>query len=371
MKISVLTFALILGALQARCTIHTVSNDVNHPAQFSDIQSALNAANAGDTIYVNGTQYLYPDFEVSKKAIIIGAGYNSSNQLNLNTTVNNISLNKTLVQNDASGTVIMGFMIYDQVGLASGSSAVNNITLTRNFFRPNNNFTVVSICSTCSNWLIYNNIFINCCGGSYTVGIDGGNGSTNVIIQNNFFSSEGNGIQNFNQSSVVIDHNIFQNTGIAAVKFATITNNIYVTTNSRNFMDANTNYNIFDDNLSIVNSIGPDAPTNSFLGGTNSGAGNQVGVDPLFTAVADLNNFNYSFNYRLQSGSPGHNAGTDGTDLGVYGGTYPFPSGGTPGGGYDTSAPPPIPQVTGMNIQNASVLPAAQLKVTVQATINN
>jgi hypothetical protein len=57
--------------------------------------------------------------------------------------------------------------------------------------------------------------------------------------------------------------------------------------------------------------------------------------------------------------------------LGVYGGSFPFPSGGTPGGGFDTSALPPIPQVTEVNIQNATLQPGTPLNVNVKAKINN
>jgi hypothetical protein len=135
-------------------------------------------------------------------------------------------------------------------------------------------------------------------------------------------------------------------------------------------MDTNVSNCTFNSNLSLSQNIANGS--NSFLAQSNTGGSNIVGSDPLFTTCSDFNNYNGTFNYRLQSpGSPGHNTGTDGTDIGIYGGTYPFPSGGSPGSGYDMSAFPPIPQITNMNIQNASVLPGAQLKVSVQATINN
>jgi hypothetical protein len=103
----------------------------------------------------------------------------------------------------------------------------------------------------------------------------------------------------------------------------------------------------------------------------NTDSGNLVNVDPQFENVTNLDNFNFTFNYRLKTGSPARNAATNGTDLGIYAAPYPFPSGGAPGSGFDTSALPPIPQVTEMTIQNATVQPGAPLNVNVKARVNN
>jgi hypothetical protein len=137
----------------------------------------------------------------------------------------------------------------------------------------------------------------------------------------------------------------------------------------------------FNNNLSNQTTIGAASeynPTNNFVttyigagGGSNSGAGNQMGIDPLFENVTNNDTYNDTFNYRLKTGSPGKNAGTDGTDLGIYGGSYPFPSGGAIGSGFDTSPMPPIPQVTELNILNATVPVNGTLNVNVKATINN
>jgi len=35
-------------------------------------------------------------------------------------------------------------------------------------------------------------------------------------------------------------------------------------------------------------------------------------------------NYSYNNDYHLNQGSPGKNAGTDGNDIGIYGGTYPY-----------------------------------------------
>jgi hypothetical protein len=361
-RISFVIAALMLLGTEAFATIHTVSNDSNKPAQYTDVQSAINASTtlAGDTIYVSGTQYLYPDFTITKKLVLIGGGYSSGNQFNLITQVNYVYVYRDAGTNDASGTVISGFRINSQLTYsnANTSLSVTNIRLFRNWI--GNLYT--QYVST-SNWTIYNNIFTSYLDGAYS--------SSNFIIQNNIFIRCT--VDRFNQSSVVIDHNYFIHGGDAfdQIQYATITNNIITSSDNTRVMSPSVNYCTFNSNLSLTTNISSSSPAGSFIVQVNSGGNNIVGSDPMFTSVADFNNFSASNNYRLQSGSPGHNAGTDGTDIGIYGGTYPFPSGGAAGGGYDMSALPPIPQISSMNIQNASVLPGAQLKVSVQATVNN
>jgi hypothetical protein len=343
----------------AVATVRTVSNDPNNPAQYSTVQAALNASNHGDTVYVNGTQFTYPDFQINRRIVLIGAGYNVSNQLNLASMVSSINLFKDNGVNDASGTVIMGFRINCRLALAGGSLPVNNIRLSRNMIGTGGCFPTLMMTGALNNWTIYNNIVIG-------TTIDPN--ATNVLFQNNIVTVN---VSGSDQSSVIIDHNVFHNSNnLSTVRYATITNNIFVRT-SGNLMDANVQFNTFNNNLSILNTIGQTAPTNSFAGGPNTGAGNFVGVDPLFESVPDFNNYSPAHNYRLKSTSTARNAATDGTDLGIYGGSYPFPSGGAPGSGFDTGAMPAIPQITTLNILNSSLQPGSQLQVNVEARINN
>lgn len=360
MKKLVFLTLFILATTASFAVIRTVSNDPSNPAQYNTVQAALNDANHGDTIYVNGSQFVYADFQINRRVVLIGAGYNVANQLNLGTSVGAINLFKDTGVNDASGTVIVGFSVGCRIALAGGSLPVNDIRIFRNALGGGSCFPGFHIQGSSANWTIYNNIIRG-------ISIDAA--ATNILVQNNILTAS---IYGGNQSSIVIDHNIFHGggNGLSGTRFATITNNIFVRT-SGNCLDVNVQFNAFNNNLSILTTVGPNAPTNSFLGGPNTGSGNFVGVDPLFENVADFNNYSPLNNYRLKSTSTVRNAGTDGTDLGIYGGAYPFPSGGAPGSGFDTSPLPPIPQVTSVNIQNSTLQPGSQLQVNVQAKINN
>ena len=364
-KRTLLILAVVGMVTSAGATIRTVSNDLNKPAQYPDIPQAIAAASNGDTIYVNGTQYTYSDFTVNRKLVIIGAGFNVANQFNLASAVNNIYFFKDAGVNDGSGTAIAGFRVAN-IGLAGSSLAVSNIKMFRN--------QIGQITMQLINWAIYNNVFPGNC-----AGLDGNNNSSSVVIQNNIFYTATATIKNFNQPSVVIDHNLFINvtggcnagpTTFYNLQFAIITNNIFTSSSGINSF-TNVTQSTVNNNISVSSNISTVAPTNSFLANNNTGGGNQVGVNPLFVTDPDFNNYNATYNYRLQSTSPGHNAATDGTDIGIYGGSYPFPSGGAVGGGYDTSPLPPIPQINSVNIQNASVLPGQQLQVNVSAQVNN
>ena len=353
MKQLTLLLLISLVTVSSYATIRTVSNDPQNPAQFTTIQAAVDAAVAGDTIYVNGSSIGYNGASFNKRLVLIGAGYNPAGPQNIATSIpsSNLSMNA-----GASGSVITGFR------LCGISGSVDNIQIFRNFLGFGCGGLVLNLFG--NNWAISNNIFNN---GSIQI-----NNSSAVVIQNNIFS--GNGISGSNQPSILIDHNLFfgttTNPSLSSVQNALISNNIFVRTVGPT-IDAGTQSNSFINNLNLLTNVAATAPTNSFAGGSNAESGNFYGVNPQFENTPDFIGYNALYNYRLQNTSPYKNAGNDGTDLGIYGGGFPFPSSGAPGSGFDTSAQPPIPQVTNVNIQNTTLAPGAQLKVTIQATVKN
>ena len=79
--------------------------------------------------------------------------------------------------------------------------------------------------------------------------------------------------------------------------------------------------NAFTNNL--VHSTGDDTmpPTGGGVG--NSGSGNII-ANPDFVDMQMLNTWSSTYDFTLQGGSPAINAGTDGTDIGITGGSYPI-----------------------------------------------
>lgn len=91
---------------------------------------------------------------------------------------------------------------------------------------------------------------------------------------------------------------------------------------------------------------------------SNSSSGNFFETDPLFV---QFNWFDlYTSDLSLQSGSIGINAGTDGTDIGLFGGK-----------GFLVSGLPGIPQVESLVILNPNVPQNGTLNIKVDGKANN
>ena len=181
MKTSITLSILLIFTLAAQATIRTVSNNPDRPAQFPQVDAAIAASTAGDTIYVHGSQFTYVDFSVTKRLVIIGAGYNSNNQFNQPTRVNIIYMNRDTGLQNASGSVITGFLVISQFR-NNGNPGVENLTIFRN------NISNIYISNPGisgvygNNWVIYNNLISTISGGS---GGSTSSSSSNITIQNN------------------------------------------------------------------------------------------------------------------------------------------------------------------------------------------
>lgn len=358
--------------------VRTVSNDPTRPAQFNGtgntaFVAAHNASLAGDTIYVYGSPFDYGTLTISKRLVVMGAGYAPNNQFGQPTRAGQISLFRD-GSTDPSGSVIIGFLVSGSIN-CTGTLITNNVTVFRNRITS---YIYLYINSTlqATGWTIYNNIVYQILANATSRTAAS---ATNILIANNIIT---NGVAYFNSNTVLIDHNVFLGSGnLYQLWNVIISNNIFVRSSGDIFW-SEVVFCTFSKNISLQNTIGTASqysPTNIFEatftgsgGGANSGSGNLVGTNPLFVNVPNNNTFDATYNYRLQAASPGKAPfSTDGTDAGIYGGSYPFPSGGTPGSGFDTSPMPPIPQVTAVNIQNATIAPNGTLNVQVQGRVNN
>jgi hypothetical protein len=380
MKILSIIGLLILWHLSAFAAVRTVSNDPTRPAQFTTATgggntsfiAAHDASSPGDTLYVYGSPFDYGALTISKKMVVIGAGYGPNNQFGQPTRVGSISLFRD-GSTDASGSVIMGFLIGGSIS-CTGTLASLNITLSRNRIASSVQVYLNSSIPS-SGWTIYNNI-IGQIYGSSTARTS--SSPTNIIIANNITT---NNVAYFNSNTVLIDHNVFLgSSNLTYLWNVIVSNNIFVRASS-NLFGYEVVFCTFNNNISNQNTIGNPSyfnPTNIFEatwistgGGSNSGGGNLVGTNPLFVNVPNNDTYDITYDYRLQAGSQGKAPfSTDASDAGIYGGTYPFPSGGNPGSGFDTSPMPPIPQVISVNIQNATIAPNGTLNVKVQGKVN-
>ncbi len=340
MKTPILLSLLLLFFCPLSAAIITVDNSANGGGQYNNLQTAVDNALSGDTIHIIGSNTSYGNLVLCKQLSLIGAGYNPPNQLGLSTTLGSISIGNSSGLGSASGSTITGLSFSTLT--SSGSASHDNITIERceltNLYLPSN--------GNSSNWVIQNNIISSII--LYN--------SANCIIRNNVIKST---ISNSDEPSIIITNNNFvsnstSGTAFSNVQFATITNNIFF--NGRNPQGCTSS--TFNNNLTYNTS------NNLLPYGNNTGTGNLVGIDPMFTNVTS-GIFDFSFDYRLQSASQGVNAGTDGTDIGIYGGIHSFPVGGPVP--YLTSAMPRVPQVLEVNIQNTTIFQGGTLQVQVKA----
>jgi len=372
---------LLGSSIIANATTYTVDNKDGSGAIYTVIQDAINAASPGDTLIIAGSETDYAGFTLNKKLVIIGAGYNPSGkaQFAFPTSINStITLRRQSdVQNlNASGSYIEGIKFGgagSQLNLGVDSDdTLKNITIVKcylgmdriivddiyglllynnivhSFIQINNN---TSTDQTSTSWDVvrniafFNNIFI---AESYSWSLTtSGASASGYIVSNNIFTAPDNTFKVFSNGptkNVVFTNNIIY--GMKAgdsrsdCDFCTLTNNL-----------------IYSDQSVSMN-----------FSGTSSIGNNIENVDPKFTDASAFA-FDYAYDYRLQDGSPAKGAGTDGTEIGIYGGPYPFPIGGE--SPYITSPAPQLPSISEYNIETAAVPSGGSIDINFKANISN
>ncbi len=155
-----------------------------------------------------------------------------------------------------------------------------------------------------------------------------------------------------------------------------VANNIFYCTTATAFALVAKN-SIFSNNI-MYGELTPFVATDFSTNG-NSSVNNQINISPLFiTPIAFNTFFNYTHtspasgpfaDFHLQAGSPAIGAGTDGTDLGIYGGSTPWRDGSTTDSRYRYyPLPDAVPVITGVTVQNPVVNEGGNLQIQLNAT---
>ena len=333
-----LLLLLVLASFyKVQAKVLTVSNRPGASAQYQTVPDAIAAAAAGDTIYIQGSETSYGNITIDKKLTIIGTGHNPQKENALVSELSSVQLgaeDAAGVQAAASGSSLIGLKISS---VRTSNYGQKDITIKR--------CKVSSIQASgrtggiCTDWIIENNIINQIV--SYNQKTD----ASNFIIRNNIIT-----FNLYYVSGCVVSNNIFlgNNNSFPEVYNSIIQNNIFYGNTPQG-----ANNSTFNNNISY-------SSTNTALPyGTNSGNNNKVNVDPKFTNYPG-GGFSYEHDYHLQASSPGKNAGTDGTDIGIYGGM-----------GFSETGEPPIPVVRAFSIQNGVIAPNGKLKVQFKAEAKN
>jgi len=351
---NIFLFLFLILCSTTQATVRTVNNYIANSAQFSNVQNAITASSTHDTIYIHGSPVSYGDFTITKRLVIMGAGYNLPNTINnYTTTVGNITVDTVSVNQALSGLTLQGLNIQYYLSFA-GTDRANNVQIDR--------CKLYNITVNGSNWIIKNSF------GSVTIGIT--TISSNVLISNNIFQSltisNGNSLTNY-APGVKVSNNELGLLAVNPVYYILFVNNI-VKNYSNNAGITYVVSNTFSRNITFTDG----GPSINFPPANNTGSGNFNNIAPLYINYScpwgscsqysgDL--LSYDFNY--QSSSVAINGGTDSTNIGISGGPYPTLTTKI----FDGRTK--IPLVLDVNIENAYVKPGQSIQVHFRARKNN
>jgi hypothetical protein len=342
MRKQILLLALTIIVNVSYATVRTVNNNPSSVAQYTVLQDAINASSVGDSLYVIGSPTTYGDVSITKKLIVIGEGYAvTGTPYNYNSIIGSITIDSVNGGSQVSGLLFSSIWITGNVG-----SGVNT-----SFLKPNITFERCRIDGyiyVLGNGWILNGNFLN----SQVVI----NNFSNIIISNNVIFGF---LSTSTSSSVLITNNDFITSsygGFLTVTSALITNNIFYQIGA---FYSNVQNNTFNKNIGYHSTNAITLPP-----ANNSGSGNLSNTNPNFVNVptsAYYSNEN-TYNYNLQAGSLALNAGTDGKDMGIYGGFESIPN---------ITGVPHLPQIVVFDINNSILPKNGTLNVNVKARKQN
>ncbi|PLW99968.1 MAG: hypothetical protein C0594_16320 [Marinilabiliales bacterium] len=306
---------------------YTVSNVSDSPGEYTEIQTAVDAANPYDTILVSASSSTYAGALIDKPLVLIGEGYFGDEDAT--TKVDWFVLKSGNILSP-SNSKISGFEISGMSGVEiwDFNLPVNNVVL------ENNKLAKIKFYGGG----VYSNDTIRNCYFENATLYFGLATYTSIAIHNNVLDNSVIGsLTSADNSEFFINHNLFMNqTGSYAKVFdqingSIIENNIFFAANPKLCTDC-----IFNNNISYL------CDDNTLPGTGNTGSNNLESTDPQFVNL-DWDSapaFSYDSDYHLSSGSPGENAATDGTNIGMYGGTHPF----------NVGAKPDVPKIISLSI---------------------
>ncbi len=328
MKTLLLSLSLILAfGSQAFSATRTVSNSSGDVAQYTSLQAAIADSDEGDIILISGSTVSYGDVGISIRLTLIGPGSNIDFNGGSNATIGTITFSssqasKSVLQGLRISTITIGVPDCDEVQVkrCDVSQVVHSVTDATRIPQKWLLEESVVFSSGISNYRDQNlpaNWSIRNC---YLFGTLQLNGS---IFTNNVFYA---GSQS-NTSANIFTNNIFISYSFNGIIQSSFANNIFDNTPAIDFTANSSSGNFFETDPQIVN-----FQWRNFFGGDNS----------------------------LQPGSPGISAGTDGTDIGIFGGR-----------GFLITGIPGIPTVESFIILNPTVPQNGTLNIKVEGKANN
>ena len=281
---------------------------------FTQLDSTVTQAVNGDTIYIPGG-FFSLNVQINKSIHLVGVGHNpDSTQA---TQVSRILGNVTLTQGANNGS-LTGLQI-------GGLNCQNSNDTISNYLVERCRLGGITLMPSSTNFSFIENVIQ----GVMSLGINPGVAS-DCFFSNNIIEGSCSGNYAFLTNSL-FRNNIFLYQSYCSYGCwipisspnSTFENNIFISNNPSTSATYGTSSSIFNNNLFVENWT----PSSCGCMGSNNIV-NQPQSSIFINQTG--NTFNYAHDYHLQTSSPGHNAGTDGTDVGIYGGTFPWKEGSIP-----------------------------------------
>ncbi|MBS4000580.1 MAG: hypothetical protein KGZ71_08870 [Desulfobulbaceae bacterium] len=334
--VSVMTMFSAIGVNAAQWT---VSNNPLFIAQFTSLQSAINSAADGDTIYVYHSPNHHGTITIDKGLTLIGAGYHPSKKSSVQFIINADNVN--ISGFDASITAGSGTIKVKYLTLSNILGGINLVNVEKGIIY-NSMCTDINTTQLLVKDFIVTNCFIQ-----FISGTD----KAHILVTNNNFPRN---------STCGSTRSVFSNSICVSTKAITIENNIFV-----NGTPSLLEFSSINNNLTF------NTAQNTLPYGNNNGTGNIANQDPKFIgnityslSVHEI--INNNFDYRLANDSPAINAGTDSTDIGVTGGLFPWPR--NANGTLDYTGAPRIPNIEYFQLKNTVVGTEGTLRFNVKGT---
>jgi hypothetical protein len=280
-------------------------------APFYNLDAAINAANPNDYVYIPGGGWTI-SVVITKPLKIIGAGFHPDSTQVTGTTM--ISGNMYF-NNNTQGTVLSGFYLTGNIGSQFYYDTLKNFHISR----VNVDYIYTNYAITTGNWTRLENCFIS-----------------NTVIRHHIYgapSSSGNTIENSIVSLLYSLHNStvknclitgWGNESYSFFNSTTIKNSVFLLGQGSGSY-SNTNV-ILKNNLVLsadLGNTGVIAPINCIYDIGN--------CSNHFDSCSTITTYNYNdILYRLKNSSSAKNAGDDGTDIGIFGGSSPWKMGAIP-----------------------------------------
>lgn len=299
---------------------------------YRNLADAYNGANSGDTLYLPGGAFTSPS-PVDKSLVWLGVGHYPDSTLATSPTV--ISNTNLSFSGNCDSSFFSGIYFEGNVTFGNTSDDAVNVTIERCRFKGSLRLKQSAAIADIG-------FIISEC---VTEGGINGNYASNCLIEKTILSGSKKYFDKFENSyfdRIISTSPNTDNNGncfaFISVNNSLISNSIFNQVYNRWNVSASTGNN-FTNNIICRKQATVMPPAG------NSAADNiltDLNIDLVIDSIQSITAFSYGDSYQLEQSAPGHSDATDGSSIGLYGGSEPYKEGGVPSN----------PHVSFININN-------------------